>query len=272
MSKRHTGTGGKASSKPAGAGSAWLIILVVIAAGTGLAMWLSQRGKPASPLPAPVSTNSISAAEGNAALPTNEVAQAIMVTVELDFAGQPTSIKDALRQVERRHEPADGQGRTFAILDAYGGPTPSGKIHMSMHVSMEKPGTGSLIFKRTGEVLWKSRIAPSPSGPAKARNLTVIMDDKTTGTSMMLDGSKGVPKVLDVPLHNSPSRVRDLWGDGTEREFTFIYSACGCPVKAMVRRTGETTARSTDTPVMFPDDPAALAVIHGLMGWPAPQP
>ena len=93
------------------------------------------------------------------------------------------------------------------------------------------------------------------------------MDDKAAGTSMLLDGSKGVTHVLDVPLNNSPSLVRDLWPDGAEREFTFIYSVCGCPVKAKVRRTGETTARTSELPVMFPDDPAALDVISQLMGW-----
>ena len=74
-------------------------------------------------------------------------------------------------------------------------------------------------------------------------------------------------RVLDVPIHNSTSTVRDLWPDGQEREFTFIYSVCGCPVKARARRVGETTARTTELPVMFPDDPAAMKVINSLMGW-----
>jgi len=61
--------------------------------------------------------------------------------------------------------------------------------------------------------------------------------------------------------------VRDFWADGQEREVTFIYSACGCPVKTTVRRVGERTARSSDRPVMFPDDPQAMAVITSLMKW-----
>jgi hypothetical protein len=146
---------------------------------------------------------------------------------------------------------------------------PDGKLHISMHLSMEQPGVGSLIFRRTGAVLWKSKIVAAPTGPPPPKKLTIIMDDKVAGTSMMLDGSKGVMRVLDVPLHNSPSLVRDLWPDGAEREFTFIYSVCGCPVKAKVRRTGETTVRTSELPVMFPDDPAAMDVINQLMGWRA---
>ena len=61
--------------------------------------------------------------------------------------------------------------------------------------------------------------------------------------------------------------LRDFWPDGSEREFTFVYSACGCPVKAMVKRVGEKTVRTKELPVMFPDDPAAMATISKLMRW-----
>jgi hypothetical protein len=192
-----------------------------------------------------------------------------MVTVDLDFGGKPPSIKDALREIERRHEPATGTERTFAILDAFGQTNDNGKLHLSMHLSMEKPGVGALVFRRTGEVLWKSRIVAAATGPPGPKNLTIIMDDNA-GSSVMLDGSKAGGRVLDVPIHDSPSRVRDLWPDGTEREFTYIYSACGCPVKTKVRRTGETTMRTSEWPVMFPDDPEAMTVISRLMGWPEP--
>jgi hypothetical protein len=185
-----------------------------------------QRGKEVktlakTPAAAPVASSNTMVAT-NVALPTNEVAQAIMVTVELDFGGKPPSIKDALKEIERSYEPK-GE-RTFAILDAYGEPTPAGKLHMSMHLSMEQPGIGTLIFRRTGEVLWKSKIAAAPTGPPPPKKLTIIMDDNA-GTSSMLDGSKGATHVLDVPINNSPSRVRDLWPDGAEREFTFICAA-----------------------------------------------
>ncbi len=243
----------------------WAGLAVVAVLLAVLGVWASQRGnktKTSAATPVASSTNAVST---NAPLPTNEVAQAIMVTVELDFGGKPPGIKEALTQIERSYEPK--VERTFAILDAYGEPTPAGKLHMSMHLSMEKPGIGSLVFRRTGEVLWKSVIAAAPTGPPPAKKLTIIMDDTNAGTSSMLDGSKGATRVLDVPLHNSPSLVRDLWPDGAEREFTFIYSVCGCPVKTKVRRTGETTARTTELPVMFPDDPAAMDAINQLMGW-----
>jgi hypothetical protein len=68
-----------------------------------------------------------------------EVAQAVMVTAELDFSNKPPTIAQALLEIERHYEPADGRGRTFAILDAYGEPTTDGKLHISLHVSTEKP-------------------------------------------------------------------------------------------------------------------------------------
>jgi hypothetical protein len=207
------------------------------------------------------------AASTDANVSSIEAAQAVVVTVDLDFGGQNRSIKEALKEIERRYQPEDGLGRTFAILDAWGETNANGKMRVSMHLSMEKPGIGALVFKPKGEELWKSRIVPAKTGPVAPRNLTIIMDDNA-GTSVMLDGAKGAKHVLDVPIHNSTSRVRGLWPDGQEREFTFVYSACGCPVKVKVRRHGETTARTTELPVMFPDDPAALSVINGLMGWP----
>ncbi|HXJ57677.1 MAG TPA: hypothetical protein VNU68_13535 [Verrucomicrobiae bacterium] len=242
--------------------------LVAVAAG---AAWRGMR-EPANAPAAVTATAPSSAATPSAATPptaaltTNEVAQAVMVTVELDFGGTTPSIRDALQQVERRSQPADGRGRTFAILDAYGEATPEGKLHMSMHVSMEKPGLGELIFRRTGEVLWKARIIPSAKNAPGEKNLTVIMKDPE-GRSAVLDGSKDILRVLDIPLRDAGALVRDRWPDGQECEFTFIYSACGCPVKAKVRRLGDSTVRSTELPVMFPDDPAAMTVINQLMGW-----
>src|ERR1044072_6772922 len=87
---------------------------------------------------------------------TMEVAKAVMVTVELDFGkGKMPTIAEAVKQIERQYQPDDRVGRTFSILDAYGQPTPDGKLlHIQMHVSSEKPGKGKLVFKRTGEVLW----------------------------------------------------------------------------------------------------------------------
>jgi hypothetical protein len=38
-------------------------------------------------------------------------------------------------------------------------------------------------------------------------------------------------------------------------------------VKAKVRRIGDKTMRTSDWPVLFPDDPDAMRVINSLMGW-----
>lgn len=271
MSNKHKARLTGESSHPANSnrcrqGGKWLGLLAVAALAVAAIAWQSLRSKSSAAARTPASATVANAKESGDALPTNEVAQAIMVTVELDFGGKPPSIREALKEVERRHQPDDGTGRTFAILDAYGEPTPSGKLHMSMHVSMEKPGMGSLVFRRTGEVLWKSRIAASKAGPPKEKQLTILMDDGT-GKTLMLDGSKGATEILNVPFRDSPLMVRDLLPDGQEREFTYIYSVCGCPVKTKVRRAGESTSRSSELPEMFPDDPAAMTAIRQLMGW-----
>ena len=202
-----------------------------------------------------------------AELPGIEVAQAVMVTVELDL-GQPVpGIAAALREIERRYDPADGQGRTFAILDAYGEATTDGKLHISMHVSTEKPGRGSLVFKKTGEVLWQSRVIQGTNAAAfTGKSLSILVDDGT-GLVSMVDGSGNPASLIEAHLRDSGQKVRDFWPENAEREVTFIYSACGCPVKAMVRRVGERTTRTKELPVMFPDDPPVMTVIARLMGW-----
>ena len=169
-----------------------------------------------------------------AALSALNVNQAVMVTVELSFPKPLPGIADALRWVERRQQPDDGVGRVFAILDAYGEPTPDGqKLHISMHVSAEKPGVGSLIFRRTGEVLWQSRIVPGTNNNTfTGKGLTILIND-ALGNSAMVDGSGNPASILDAHLRNSKVLIRDFWPDGAEREVTFLYSACGCPVKAL---------------------------------------
>jgi hypothetical protein len=202
-------------------------------------------------------------------LPTIEVAQAVMVTVELSFGKSPPSIADALRDIERRYEPEDGRGRTFAILDAYGEPTADGKLHISMHVSTEKPGIGSLVFRRTGEVLWKNRIVPAthpPTSTFAGKNFLIMLDDES-GKPYLLDGSKGATSIMDSVVRDLGVSVRDFWADGTEREVTFFYSDCGCPVKVMARRNGDKSIRTKELPVIFPDDPTVAATIARLMGW-----
>lgn len=193
------------------------------------------------------------------------IAQAVIVTVDLDF-GRPATIAEAIQQIERTYQPDDGVGRTFAVLDAYGEMTPEGKLHISMHVSSEKPGFGSLKFKKTGEILWRGRFGNPGDAPAGPKSLTVMMDNGAGG-NYVLDGSRNPSSALEATLQNSTQKLRDVWPDGSEREFTFIYSACGCPVKAKVRRVGELIRRTSDLPVMFPDDPAVVQVIANLMKW-----
>jgi hypothetical protein len=232
--------------------------------------WLTESQSPPPESPPRASQKQVASSSPTQDTPTVEVAKALMVTVELDFGPRVPTIAEALREIERRYDPEDGSGRTFAILDAYGEPTPDGKkLHISMHVSTEKPGTGSLVFRRTGEVLWNSQIVPATTPPASAfsgKNLTMMLADET-GRPWMLDGSGGATSVLDAKVRDTGIKVREFWPDGAEREVTFVYSACGCPVKVMVRRRGERTARTKELPVIFPDDPPAVSTISQLMGW-----
>jgi hypothetical protein len=212
------------------------------------------------------------AGSSNAAnLETVQVNKAVMVTVDLDFGGDIPSVAEALNQVQRGHQPDEGRDRTFAILDARGEPTPDGKLRVSMHVSTERPGIGSLTFRRTGELLWKNRIISSTNANAnpesfQRRGLKIYLDDGKGGFNTV-DGSHNPESILDAMCLEAGVPVRDRWPDGEERELTFMYSACGCPVKAKVRRTGETTERTTDDLVMFPDDPALMITIRRLMSW-----
>ena len=243
----------------------WLGLATLVALAGAVSFWRGHNMSSSEQLanrPASVSTSASNS------LPVAEIAQSLMVTAELDFGTNPPSMRQALKEIERHSQADAGAERTFAVLDADGGPTPDGKLHIQMHLSMERPGLGSLVFHRTGEVLWKSKIVAPTNGPPKQKQLTIYMAN-AAGQSYLLDGSKGLKSVLDLPINNTPGTVRDWWPDGAEHEFTFLYSMCGCPVKAKVRRTGETTARTTELPVMFPDDPEAMRVISQIMGWPA---
>src|SRR5262245_60456984 len=204
----------------------WMAILGAVVAGA-VVTWIVSRnvpkGQTAKAAQQAASTN----------LATMEVAQAVMVTVELDFRSRAPSIAEALNDIERRSQPEDGRGRTFAILDAYGEPTPDGKkLHMSMHVSSEKPGKGALVFKRTGEVLWQSKIVPSTTktNAFTGKDLLILIDHGP-GKIVTIDGSNNPATILDATIKEIGIPVRDFWVDGTDREMTFIYSACGCPVK-----------------------------------------
>lgn len=270
-------------SKSSSARKVWVIVVLIgmLTVVVTTALVMSKGGnearnpQPATPPPAAVPTLTPPALAvptptpatppGAAGMETMEVARAVMVTQELDFGPKVPTIAEALKDIERRYVPDDGVGRTFAILDAYGEPTPNGKLHISMHVSSEKPGLGSLVFKRTGQVLWQSRINPS-STPPKPKNLIIYIDNGK-GTDQIVDGSTMPPSILDARLRDLNIPVRDFWPEGEERQVTLIYSACGCPVKVMARRQGERTVRTKEMPVIFPDDPEAVTTISRLMRW-----
>jgi hypothetical protein len=247
------------------------LLLVATALGAGCATTTADRPAGSqAPAPPPVAAPPAAApAPGPGPEPQIlEVNKAVMVTVELDFGPRVPTVAEALKEIERRYEPEDRQGRTFAVLDAYGEPTADGKrLHLSMHVSTEKTGAGSLVFRRTGEVLWRGRITPGGAPPPYGGKQLRIMVDDGKGNSRLLDGSKQPPTILDAVVNDLKVPLRDYWPDGQEREVTFVYSACGCPVKVMAKRVGERTMRTKDLPVIFPDDPAAAAVINKLMGW-----
>jgi hypothetical protein len=135
-----------------------------------------------------------------------------------------------------------------------------------MHVSTEKVGTGSLVFRPTGEELWKSRIVATNSNYSSHKNLLILFADGA-GRNFTVDGSSNPLSILEANLKELGQPLKTVWFDGEEREFTFVYSACGCPVKVMVQRVGDRTRRTKELPVMFPDDPAALDVISRLMRW-----
>lgn len=191
-----------------------------------------------------------------------------MVTVELDFGDAVPGIAEALREIERRHQPDDGIGRTFAILDAYGEPTTDGrKLHLSMHVSTEKPGIGSLVFRRTDAVLWQNRIVATTNKSHFTGGQLSIYVDTGNGQLATIDGSSNPSSLLAASIKETGRTLGEMWLEDERRELVFIYSACGCPVKVMCQRKGDRLVRTSAMPVIFPDDPAVLEVIRRLLRW-----
>src|SRR5262249_42889925 len=129
-------------------------LLLHVAAAVLLPAMASCTNQPAptgntspAPTPPPATLSTPPPAGSSAGEPeliTMDVAKAVMVTVELDFGPKVPSVAEALTQIDRRYQPDDQNGRTFAILDADGWQTPEGRLHLQMHVSSEKPGSGSL--------------------------------------------------------------------------------------------------------------------------------
>src|SRR5215204_4641273 len=149
----------------------WIACLIIVAA--AVTFVLKRPAKPPTVAATPPPKASMTS--------TTEINQAIMVTVDLDFGGGtlPT-IAEAMPQIERRYERADGAERTFAILDAYGEATPENKLRVSMHVSAEKVGGVCLVFRRTVEFLWYGRftpMAPDKKAPHAAKSLMILVDN-----------------------------------------------------------------------------------------------
>ena len=86
------------------------------------------------------------------------------------------------------------------------------------------------------------------------------------GFSKLADFQRAHCQWIEAALQGDLA-VRDIWPDGEQRDLTFIYSACGCPVHVLVKRVGDRTVRVKDTPVIFPDDPKAVELISRLMRW-----
>jgi hypothetical protein len=281
MSNKKKRTGGTPPRK--GSGTIWLLVLGVIAvAGAGL-WWTSQppgnsnaqKSSAVNGVAAPTQGIDATAAISNALnfntndtnITTMEVAHSVMVTHVLDFGERVPSTGEAIQYVDRLSKPDDGVGRTFSILEAAGYTNSQGKLQVSLRISTEKPGLAAIVFRPTGKILWQARINREEGPPRKEKQLTVMLEEED-GKQAVVDGSKNPTTILDAAIHESPLTMREYWPNGSERTFTFIYSACGCPIKAKVRRVGEKTMRVSDWPVLFPDDPDAMRVINSLMGWP----
>ena len=272
MSKRHK----RVPGPPRGNASSgvWLLIFAVAAA-AGAALWWTSRTPAASTSKqtgsvtssvSTVSSNAVVSSNDDTNVPTMEVATSVMVTDVLEYGDRVLTPAEAVQLVDRQYKADDGSGRTFAMLEAVGFTNDTGKLQLSMRLSSEEPGMAALVFRPTGKVLWKSRIVPRQGPPPAEKQLTVMMDEED-GKQLLVDGSKNPTSILQAAIHQSPLVMKDHWPNGAERTLTFIYSACGCPVKAKVRRVGDKTVRTSDTPVLFPDDPDALRVINSLMGW-----
>jgi len=283
MSKRqHQSSPGRPREavKSASAGRWWIAVVAALAVAGGV-FALRRSGTSSAPENNVVflshATNAATAAappppspgSATTAVPTMEAAQSVVVTHDLDYGAARPSLAEIMKDIDRRHQADDGFGRTFAILEAFNGEVqPDGKIRVSLRISTEKPGAGEIVFRRTGGSLWKIRVTPATQKPALTGGALTLFFDDGAGKSFTVDGSTGPASIFAAILKESGQPVAEVWPEGAERELTFIYSACGCPVKVSCRRMGERTVRTKElSQVIFPDDPAAVQVIQRLMGW-----
>ena len=258
----------------------WITALIAAAAAIVAVLLLNscseQNPKAATDAPARQSnaaltpiTNALSGSIASTnGIATMEAAQSVMVVKDLGFGRQQPSLEDVVRDIERRSQPEDGHGRTFAILEVFTqSDLETSNLNLCIHISSEKPGIGQIIYRRTGQELWKIRITPSTNKPSFTGGELKVYFDAGDGKTFTVDGSTGPSSILTATLKEPGVQVGQVWPEGEVRELTFIYSACGCPIKVKCRRAGERTVRTDTAQVIFPDDPAAMQVINALMKW-----
>ncbi|MFM1770505.1 MAG: hypothetical protein RJA22_3034 [Verrucomicrobiota bacterium] len=256
---------GRIPSPPLG----WWLRAAVALAGAILLVALLNGCTPGGQ-PGPTAATNAPAAPA-AAVPevAMDTAQSVVITQDLDFGTARPTLAEALAQIDRLSTPDDGRGRTFAILEAFNGEwQPDGKMRVSLRISTEKPGLARVVFRRTNTELWKSRVTLATNKPPFQAGQLRILFDNGDGKTYNVDGSTNPATILDAMLKEPGLPVSMAWPDGAERELSFIYSSCGCPIKVACRRVGARTERTkAASQVIFPDDPAALAVINRLMAW-----
>jgi hypothetical protein len=231
-----------------------------------------SAAKSTAPVPHSASNSApIEAATIAEALPAMEANQSVVVVKDLGFGKQPPSLEAVLKEIERRSQPESGQGRTFAILEAFTQVDAiTTNLNLCLRISSEKPGIGEVIYNRGGKPLslWKSRITPATRKSGFTGGSLTILFDAGDGRHLAVDGSMNPATIFDAMLKEAGVPVAQAWPEGEVRDLSFIYSACGCPIHVKCRRKGERTVRTeSDIQVIFPDDPAAMQVISRLMGW-----
>jgi len=196
--------------------------------------------------------------------------ESVMVTIEENFGPEVKTIAEALSKIERKYQPFDKQGRTFAILDAFGNKMSDGRMHISMHISSEKAGGAQLALKTTGKIIWDCRIYPKKDGTKIAGEkqfMIYIERENEKDKYYTVDGSGNPASIFDCKLDETKQPLNDYWKNNTVKEFIFVYSACGCPVHVKFLRMGFTSIYQGGDTVIFPDDPGVLAVIRRLMAF-----
>ena len=251
----------------------WITALISAAIAIVVVLLLNSCGQqtPASekaPLGSITNKHAASPFDNTNGMATLEAAKSIVVVKDLGFGRQAPSLEAVMRDIQRHSRPEDGIGRTFAILEAFTQPDlTTSNLNLCLRVSTEKPGLAAITYRRTGQELWKSRVTPATDKPQFTGGALTIYYDVGDGKTYTVDGSTNPSSILTATLKEPGVQIGQIWPDGEVREMTFVYSACGCPIKVKCRRDGERTVRIDTTQLLFPDDPAAMQIINALMKW-----